>query len=137
LNNRTRRVKEIEDISHDEWELTFRVNIQPYRSTAIILTGFTHDHWPRSQFVQWNFAIAGIRTIDVQDRHEQVRFACTACGAETIQSYAWAGFLNMSVYDEYQIVINEAQRSCAPDESLGQRPRLSTEGCALSHSTPD
>jgi predicted SprT family Zn-dependent metalloprotease len=28
-----------------------------------------------------------IRTIDVQDRHEQVRFACTACGAETIQSY--------------------------------------------------
>lgn len=24
-----------------------------------------------------------------------------------------------------------------PDESLGQRPRLSTEGCALSHSTPD
>jgi hypothetical protein len=27
LNNRTRRVKEIEDISDDEWELTFRVNI--------------------------------------------------------------------------------------------------------------
>jgi hypothetical protein len=28
-----------------------------------------------------------IRTIDIQDRHEQVRFACTACEAETMQSY--------------------------------------------------
>ena len=28
-----------------------------------------------------------VRTIDVKDRHEQVRFACTACSAETMQSY--------------------------------------------------
>jgi hypothetical protein len=28
-----------------------------------------------------------IRTIDIQDRYELVRFACTACGAETMQSY--------------------------------------------------
>ena len=28
-----------------------------------------------------------IRTIEVQHRQEQVRFACTACGAEAIQSY--------------------------------------------------
>src|SRR5262245_16248101 len=27
-----------------------------------------------------------IRTIDIRDRYEQVRFACTACGAETTQS---------------------------------------------------
>lgn len=28
-----------------------------------------------------------IRTIEVLDRHEQVRLACTACGTETIASY--------------------------------------------------
>jgi hypothetical protein len=28
-----------------------------------------------------------VRTIDVKARHEQVRFACTACSAETMQSY--------------------------------------------------
>jgi hypothetical protein len=28
-----------------------------------------------------------IRTIDVRDRHEQIRLACTACAAETTQSY--------------------------------------------------
>jgi hypothetical protein len=32
-----------------------------------------------------------IRTIDVRDRHEQIRLACTACGAETTQSYRLGG----------------------------------------------
>ena len=28
-----------------------------------------------------------IRTIEVLDRREEIRLACTACGAETIRSY--------------------------------------------------
>jgi hypothetical protein len=28
-----------------------------------------------------------IRTIELLDRHEQVRLACTACGAQTVASY--------------------------------------------------
>jgi hypothetical protein len=28
-----------------------------------------------------------IRTIEVLDRREEIRFACTACGIETIRSY--------------------------------------------------
>jgi predicted SprT family Zn-dependent metalloprotease len=44
---------------------------------------------PRVLLPQCHCCIAPmrIRTIDIQDRYEQVRFACTACGAEMMQSY--------------------------------------------------
>jgi hypothetical protein len=61
-------------------------------------------------------------------------------GATKERSTLWRGsILNMSVRDEYQIVINEAQRRLimrALTNALAN-DRLSTEGGALSRSTPD